>query len=109
MNQFNLDFVNTETHEAVNPPLDYELWAVPEQTTPWLSMGGTQLRSVEDGFGIETSEIQPGEEKFILTEGLTCMLVRPGERNVRFKVPIRRQAVVDDPSCDVLDLPEFID
>ena len=73
-------------------------------------MGGRKLQSLENAFGIKTSEIKAGEEKFILKEGLTCLLVRPGKRNVCFKVPIRRQEVeVDGPSCDILDLPDFID
>lgn len=112
MQEFSLDFVDTRTHEAVNSPFEYELWAVPDQQTPWLSMGGRRLKSIENALGIKTSEIRAGEEKFILREGLTCMLVRPDKRALCFKVPRRRQpepAATDERGYDVLDLPDFID
>ena len=96
-----MDFVRTETGKSVNTPAGYELWSIPDPDTPThhlqspdLSM---RLRSLESCFGVTRDRLLPGEEKFILRDGLTCLLKRPGKRDVRFNVPIRREKKHDTP------------
>ncbi|OJT05946.1 hypothetical protein TRAPUB_3133 [Trametes pubescens] len=109
--EYCLDFVDSATGEPVNSPFDYELWAVPDPDAPWLSLPMTgKLRSIERGHGIKQKDILPGEEKFVLRDGQTCVLMRPGKRPARFTVPLRRVEatdVVED--VDVIDLPKVID
>ncbi|KAH9924071.1 uncharacterized protein B0H18DRAFT_1095186 [Fomitopsis serialis] len=107
--EFCLDFVHTETGEPTNSPFEYELWSLSDPTTPWLSVGSMQLRSIENKFGVQTRDIRPGEEKFVLKDGLTCMLVRPGKRSLRFTVPIHRgETSAAEVEVDTLDLPKII-
>ncbi|EIW63833.1 uncharacterized protein TRAVEDRAFT_67814 [Trametes versicolor FP-101664 SS1] len=109
--EYCLDFVESATGKAVNSPFKFELWAIPNPDTPWLSFQICgQLRSIEHAHGIKQKDILPGAEKFILRDGQTCVLVRPGKRSIRFTVPVRKVKapdVIDD--VDVLDLPQFID
>ena len=102
-----MDFVRTSTGEAVNSPFQFELFQVPNQANPYVPTARIHL--LEHGWGENT--ILPGEEKFVLKEGLTCMLTRPGKRGLRFTVPVRRResspAQADD--FDVLDLPKIVD
>lgn len=111
--EYCLDFVETATGKPVNSPFEYELWGVPnpDADTPWLSipMCG-KLRSIERSHGIKQADILPGEEKYILRDGQTCVLARPGKRSLRFTVPVRKMKsaeVVDD--MDVVDLPRYIE
>ena len=109
--EYCLDFVHTETGEATNSPFEYELWSIPHPDAPLLSLPPMRLSSLENGFGVKTGDIRPGEEKFILKEGLTCMLARPGKRGLQFTVPVRRR---EPPSAqgdafDILDLPRIVD
>ncbi|KAI0364691.1 hypothetical protein BV20DRAFT_983060 [Pilatotrama ljubarskyi] len=83
--EYCMDFVKTTTGRPVNSPFEFELWSVPNPETPWLTAGMTmQLRSIERAHRVKQEDIRPGEEKFILRDGQTCMLIRPGKRAVRF-------------------------
>jgi len=104
--EFCLDFVHTKTGKATNSPFKYELWSMPDPITPWLSRPGMKLISLENCLGVRTPDIRPGEEKFVLKEGLTCLLGRPGKRPLRFTVPIRRRPPVEL-EVDTLDLPRM--
>ncbi len=108
--EYCLDFVDSATGEPVNSPFEYELWAVPDPDTPWLSMPITgKLRSIERGHGIKQEDILLGEEKFVLRDGQTCVLMRSGKQPVRFTVPLRRVEttdVVED--VYVIDLPKVV-
>ncbi|KAI9062948.1 hypothetical protein FKP32DRAFT_1572780 [Trametes sanguinea] len=110
--EYCMDFVDNATGEAVNSPFEHELWSVPNPETPWLTapMAG-KLRSAERGCGIKPEDILPGEEKYFLRDGQTCVLVRPGKRSVRFTVPVRRRSGPEKPAetMDVLNFPKVVD
>ncbi|KAH9896424.1 hypothetical protein C8Q73DRAFT_685387 [Cubamyces lactineus] len=108
--EFCIEFVHTATGKAVNSPFPYELWSVPSPAMSGLSVPMVgRLKSAECAFGIRQEDILPGEEKFLLCDGQTCRLKRPGKRLLRFTVPIRqRQSSRIDEDVDVLDLPEVI-
>ncbi|KAI0351330.1 hypothetical protein OH77DRAFT_947737 [Trametes cingulata] len=106
--EYCMDFVETATGQPVNSPFEYELWSVPNPDTPWLTAGMTmQLRSIERAHRLKLEDILPGEEKFVLRDGQTCMLLRPGKRAVRFTVPVRplMQTGLPEEEVDVLDFP----
>ncbi|EPS98239.1 hypothetical protein FOMPIDRAFT_1051639 [Fomitopsis schrenkii] len=108
--QFCLDFVDTKRGEAINSPIDYELWTVPNPVTPWLFMGAMRVFSLENNFGLETQDIRPGEEKFVLSEGMTYMFTRPGKKGLRFTVPIwRRPPPSAAGAFDTVELPTMLD
>ncbi|KAJ8455435.1 hypothetical protein ONZ51_g12458 [Trametes cubensis] len=89
--EYCLDFVDSASGEPVNSPFKFELWGIPDPETPWLSMPMTQeMRSIERIHGIKQGDILPGHEKFILRDGQTCVLIRPGQPKVLFNVPIRK-------------------
>ncbi|KAI9061180.1 hypothetical protein FKP32DRAFT_1678509 [Trametes sanguinea] len=111
--EYCLDFVDSASGEPVNSPFEFELWGVPNPATPWLTVQIAQkMRSIERAHGIKQTDILPGHEKFILRDGQTCVLIRPGQPNIRFTVPVRRHpdALQVAPVNEiVLDLPQFID
>ncbi|CDO72298.1 hypothetical protein BN946_scf184970.g150 [Trametes cinnabarina] len=111
--EYCLDFVDSATGEPVNSPFEFELWGVPDPDTPWLSMPiAGQMHSIERVHGIKQQDILPGHEKFILRDGLTCVLVRPGKPKIRFKVPVRKLPEQPGASQEeeiVLDLPGVIE
>ncbi|OJT03900.1 hypothetical protein TRAPUB_8959 [Trametes pubescens] len=97
------DFVHSTTHQPKNAPFEFELWAEPlEDPTlhhaPWLPIGlvSRRLYSMEFGMGYGEDEIEEGEEKFAFMDGQTCVLKRPGHRDIRFTVPNRHPVVVVD-------------
>ncbi|OJT10713.1 hypothetical protein TRAPUB_12745 [Trametes pubescens] len=91
VNEYCMDFVNTTTKEAVNSPFDFELWAVPDPDAPWLAMPSGRLNSLESNFHIPQHKIVPGAEKWVLRDGQTCLMKRPGKKDVFFRVPVRRK------------------
>ncbi|CDO75337.1 hypothetical protein BN946_scf184966.g5 [Trametes cinnabarina] len=109
--EYCMDFIDTKTGEPVNSPFEHELWSVPNSDTPWLTMPMVgKLRSAERGHGIKQDDILPGEEKYFLRDGQTCILTRPGKRSVRFTVPIRRRPEIEEiETMDVLDFPKVVD
>ncbi|TFK78043.1 hypothetical protein K466DRAFT_607384 [Polyporus arcularius HHB13444] len=106
--EYCLDFVDTRTGVPVNSPFQYELWGVPNSGLSF-GVGATPITNLESAFGVRQEDISPGHEKFLLTDGQTCLLRRPGHKDVRFTVPIRRQpAAAASRAADdvhVLDLP----
>ncbi|KAI0351331.1 hypothetical protein OH77DRAFT_1429880 [Trametes cingulata] len=108
--EYCMDFVETATGHPVNSPFEFELWSVPNPDTPWLTASMTmQLRSIERARRMKLEDILPGEEKFILRDGQTCMLIRPGKCLVRFTVPVRPQPQIGQPEdvVHVLDFPQI--
>ncbi|TFK80517.1 hypothetical protein K466DRAFT_558947 [Polyporus arcularius HHB13444] len=105
--EFCMDFVHSETQQPVNSPFEYELWLVPNPATPWLPAPTVCLRSLETCFGVAKNRLRAGEEKFVLKEGQTCLLTRPGRKGVRFTVPVMpRPTPTED--VDVLDFPQTL-
>ncbi|KAI0351328.1 hypothetical protein OH77DRAFT_1429877 [Trametes cingulata] len=107
--EYCMDFVETATGKAVNSPFEFELWNIPNPETPWLGMPASgKLRSIERAHGIRQEDILPGEEKFILRDGQTCMLTRPGKRAVWFTVPVRPQPAAQGmEDMDKIDFPKL--
>ncbi|KAI0351333.1 hypothetical protein OH77DRAFT_1439313 [Trametes cingulata] len=105
--EYCMDFVESATGEPANSPFEYELWNIPNPETPGAGVGLPvvgQLRSIERAHGIKQEDILPGAEKFVLCDGQTCMLTRPGMRPVWFTVPIRTQ-----PPSEALDAMDKLD
>lgn len=103
-----MDIVLTATGEPVNCPFQFGLFAVPNPKTPWLFSPAGQVVSVEASRGYKPNQILPGEEKYFLQDGQTCLLTRPGKRTVQFTVPIRPLPEIKDSQYDVLDFPEVL-
>ncbi|KAI0768662.1 hypothetical protein BD413DRAFT_629352 [Trametes elegans] len=106
--EYCLDFVKKSTGEAVRTPPGYALWFVPDPSTPWLQGSApVELVSLERGHGIPEDEILEGEEKFVLRDGMNCVLRRPGCRDARFTMPLRPRAETPYDDMDVLAVPPF--
>ena len=95
--EFCLDYVHaSDTNSPVNRPSGYDLTThVPMGSTPWLGIGGQPLPSLETVFGIPAEDILPGQEKFIVRDGLYVVLDYPERGDgspVCFQVPIRASA-----------------
>ncbi|KAH9854443.1 hypothetical protein C2E23DRAFT_726651 [Lenzites betulinus] len=102
--EYCIDFVETATKKPLNVPDGYELWVIPDPTAPWLTPVTMQVLSIERIHGIDPEDIQEGEEKFILRDGLYCQLVRDGHRIMRFRIPMRPQAfIAEDGLGPILD------
>lgn len=107
--EYCLDFVDTQTGRPVNSPFKFELWSIPNPSTPWSGLGSYRVYSLEQSFRVPQPDIIPGDEKFVLRDGQTCLLKRPGHKDVRFTVPVRHQPIPPlPPAADVLDLPSEI-
>lgn len=87
--EYCLDFVRTDTREAVNSPFDFEMWAVPGPSSSPQVVVPMRIRSLESASGVTPEDMKPGAEKFVLRDGMNCLLKRPGHRTARFVVPIR--------------------
>ncbi|KAH9850216.1 hypothetical protein C2E23DRAFT_887643 [Lenzites betulinus] len=111
--EYCLDFVDNETGAPVNSAFEFELWAVPDWDNPLAGLPIVQkMRSIENAHNIDTKDIRPGQEKFILRDGQTCVLARPGKMKIRFEVPIRPRPAsetVQEEQMLVLDIPKFVD
>ncbi|KAI0633352.1 hypothetical protein C8Q77DRAFT_782607 [Trametes polyzona] len=109
--EYCMDFVDSTSGRPVNSPFDFELWAVPDFEKPWLGMPVVQrIRSIERIFHIKQEDIHDGHEKFILRDGQTCLLKRPGKQTIRFKVPVRRRPAADQQEKLLdLDFPEVVE
>ena len=83
-----LDFVQNDTGHPVNSPFDFELWV-----GAWPRSALAQVFSVEESMGLAPQAILPGEEKFALRDGYTCLLKRKGRKDLVFTVPMRGRAV----------------
>lgn len=101
-----MDFVDTATGQPDNSPFEFELWAVPNPQSPWLALPSGRLHSLERRFHVAPDKILPGEEKWVLRDGQTCLLKRPGKRDVMFTVPIRQQQQTFQYDVDILEFPK---
>ncbi len=91
--QFCMDYVlANDTNKAVNRPTGYNLTFHVPTPLPWLGVGEQALHSVEANFGIPDEDILPGEEKFVVSDGVVCTLEYPEQDAgsvVRIEVPKR--------------------
>ncbi len=98
-----LDFIKTKTVKPINVPDDHSIWHMPDPSAPWLQGGGPiELVSLECSFGVQPADIPEGEEKFVLRDGMTCMLTRPGARAAILTVPLRHQPHTPYRNFDVI-------
>ncbi|KAI0759379.1 hypothetical protein BD413DRAFT_617837 [Trametes elegans] len=109
--EYCLDFVRTTTGEAVNSPFpEFALFSAPGPDAPIGSGPVVSISPLECAFGMSRDQIPPGEEKFVVADGTTCVLQRPGHKDVRFTIPIRRprnpppKPVID---AHVLAFPQY--
>ncbi|KAI0354796.1 hypothetical protein OH77DRAFT_1425381 [Trametes cingulata] len=105
-----LDFLVTSTGQPVNSPFKFDLLCIPDPDAPVPSGPIVRMRPLECAFGIPEDKIDPGEEKFLLREGQHCVLRRPGHRDVRFTVPIRRrpEPARQPADADYLHFPQYV-
>ncbi|KAI0759370.1 hypothetical protein BD413DRAFT_607573 [Trametes elegans] len=78
-----LDFVQNGSGEPVNSPFPFCLFGVPDPHAPVVSGSVVGVQPL----GRSLSR----EEKFVLKDGRSHVLRRPGYRDVRFTVPIRHR------------------
>ncbi|KAI0759375.1 hypothetical protein BD413DRAFT_276020 [Trametes elegans] len=89
--EYYLDFVRTATGEAVNPPFpEFSLFSVPGPDAPVGLWPVMSARSLEISFDMPSEKIPPKEEKFVFSDGQTCILRRPDHQDVQFIIPNRR-------------------
>ncbi|KAI0819571.1 hypothetical protein BC628DRAFT_1413607 [Trametes gibbosa] len=106
--EYCLDFVLTQTGEAVNSPFEFSLFAGPGPTTPVGFAPTVGISPLECSFGVAQEDISPGEEKFVLRDGQLCTLRRPGYKDVQFVVPMRRRPEPEKPDVDTIEFPEYV-
>lgn len=99
-----MDFVMTQTKAPINKPEKYTVWVIPDPAMPWIAPACTEIMSIERLHGFQPDEILDGEEKFILRDGLWCQLVCDDEPVLRFRVPVRPGALVEDETVPTVDL-----
>ncbi|OSD06836.1 hypothetical protein PYCCODRAFT_772448 [Trametes coccinea BRFM310] len=90
--EYCLDFFDGNTKTPINVPAGYKLWMIPDPARPWLQPICMALTSIERAYGIKSKDILPGEEKYILRDGMLCQLCRGNQKVLRFYVPLRQQA-----------------
>ena len=90
-----LDEAVSLVKELLNVPEGYSLSVrVPMDDRPWLGLGLQDAHSAEHNWGVPEQDLQDGSEKYILRDGLQCLLVYPTESGpdggkMWFEVPIR--------------------
>ena len=100
-----MDFVHTATGKPVNSPFKYELWSVSSTSS---ARPAIRIWSLERLWGHAEKDIRPGEEKFVLRDGMTYVLKRPGCKPLRFTVPTRATSSARRRDVDELDLPRVV-
>jgi len=108
----------------INRPDTYELWVVPDaKAAIWMASPGQLLPSLEQSMSeLQPGPIQPGEEKWVLKDGVTCQIRTRLEDTdtdvgkcciaVTFTVPKYSSAVDSEHaqySGPQIQLPEFFD
>lgn len=84
-----LDFYSLRDRRPVNSPDGWVIYISPlAPNTKSLVFSG-HVKSWEENWGYKKQEINPGEERFSLPEGVICQLVRPDEPNLYFETPTR--------------------
>ncbi|KAI1791437.1 hypothetical protein LXA43DRAFT_973111 [Ganoderma leucocontextum] len=111
--EYCLDFVDTKTGKPVNSPPGFQIWSARDPgVMPWLGgLGGgmTRMHSLDHALGFRGKDLKAGAEKFVLRDGQTYMLKRPGHKDVQFKVPVRADGLnLTKPEVDRLDFPELV-
>ena len=101
LQEFCMDFVHTSTGQPVNSPFAFELWSTADASS---LRPAVRLVSLERSWGYAQQDIIPGGEKFVLRDGMRCILRRPGRKDLRFTVPTRA-VPVDSSDADELDFP----
>ncbi|KAI0715489.1 hypothetical protein C8T65DRAFT_573064 [Cerioporus squamosus] len=107
LKEYCLDFVETATGQPVNSPFEFELWSTGRSSIPHVC-GAARLRSLECSWGYSQKDISPGQEKFVLRDGMKCVLKRPGHSPLRFTVPTRLTNESDSSDADDVDFPRYI-
>ncbi len=104
------DEVQTESGKPVNSPLGFEIWSTRDPgVMPWLGGGTARVCSLEHALGFRGASIEPRAEKFVLRDGQTCLLKRPGHTDVQFTVPVRAEGLnLERPDMDHLDFPGLV-
>ena len=70
-----------------------------------------RVYSLERIYGNRDEDVAPGAEKFLLMDGQTCLLKRPGHRDLWFTIPLRAaamQAADAGQDVDEIDFPQMI-
>ena len=106
-----VDFVRTSTGKPVDCPPGFEFWAV--STGPaGLALPFRRLRSLDDTFScIKLKLPQPVQrsesdaDTFVVRDGQTYLVKRPGQCNIHFTVPNRQPPANEGPEDHVLDFP----
>ena len=98
-----MDFVLSSTGQPVNSPFPFELWSIADASC---ARPALRITSLERTWGVAQKDIIAGEEKFVLRDGMKCILRRPGRRDVLFTVPTRPIPIAAD--VDELDFPSVI-
>ncbi|KAI1785984.1 hypothetical protein LXA43DRAFT_1065412 [Ganoderma leucocontextum] len=102
-------FPGSLARQPVNSPFKFELWVLPNTSTPWLGGLPMRIHSLERVYGYRETDISSGAEKFLLRDGQTCMLKRSGHRDLRFTVPVRAAVLQPaDVNADQLHFPEVV-
>ena len=86
-----MDFVLAlDPHEAVNTPEEYTVTFKVPIAYEWLNIGLQSLSSIEENWGIPPEELLDGGDKFLLRDGLTCVVTGDhGEIIAEVEVPVR--------------------
>ncbi|PIL25621.1 hypothetical protein GSI_11370 [Ganoderma sinense ZZ0214-1] len=109
LREYCLDFVDTATGNPVNSPPGFEVWSVRGGSAGMGDGVSARVLSLEHTFGFGGASLKPGAEKFVLRDGQTCLLKRPGYRDVQFKVPTRTEGLnLKQPDVDHLEFPELV-
>lgn len=81
----------------------------PDPEAPRSCMPSGRLNSLESNFHISQHNIVAGEERSVLRDGQTCVLKRPGKKDVFFRVPVRKWPDDSKPvEYDVLEFPREV-
>ncbi|KAI0712003.1 hypothetical protein C8Q76DRAFT_566976, partial [Earliella scabrosa] len=86
-----VDFALAEdTDRPVKPPGGYELCVESPTNRSWLGVGLNALKTLEEIMGVPKEQRKPEEAKFIVLDGMTCLLKCPrGIDDVRIDIPVR--------------------
>jgi hypothetical protein len=85
MGTYCFDFIDQKSH-SVNTPVGWKIFTIPDTHD---YMPSQQLLSVEAAFGVNEKDILPGEEKYVVPEGLRFNISIPNQGNVTITVPRR--------------------
>ncbi|KAI0705486.1 hypothetical protein C8Q76DRAFT_630684, partial [Earliella scabrosa] len=86
-----VDFVLAEdTNRPVGPPRRYKLCVDSPTNRRWFGIGLKALKTLEEIMGVPKSQRKPEEVKFVVLDGMSCVLTGPkGIDDVRIDIPVR--------------------